>query len=598
MKVKSVNQTKKRLTIIKLAISMTDTETIELQIDKLALLKDDTAIDEILTSLYAKNYAHAQMLISTYIDTPTNNIAQRITTTEDDHSQQTIEPLPNTTKAEEKVENKQNVNTPVNYDALLNIDVNKVLENSIHLKTSHLEQDTLSHEKPKLKTDLIQRDTFFDDIEESTNETVTPSIKKEELKETIQDKPSKPVLQTDLIKKDTFFNDIQENTDEIITPSIRKEKLKETIQEKASKPVLQTDLIEKDTFFNDIQKSTDKIITPFIKKEELKETVQEKPSKPVLQTDLIEKDTFFNELEISQVPTSSHIKAKPIVEEIKPLEEEFQIDITPLIYQHKKAIEKVTQNEKNKPITTDHKDTIDTPSNKDTIRTTTKTKETVKIDKNTTTVVSAFTQSSPQRVDLKTTNEESRHIKPRQRSIASLHSSDYPPIKNIEQKLEHMNLRYPTEFASNEEYPSVQVWIETISTTGYSESDVENVILQIKELSQYNQAEAGQLLLITASTESQYAEFILARELYKGGIIQKNLIEAFNRINHLAIEKEYPEAICDLAQFYEKGIGTSVDTNLAKTLYEKAMELGITRAEGHVERLNKKQKGFFSRLIH
>lgn len=441
-----MNQTKKRLTIIKLAISMTDNETIELQIDKLALLKHDAAIDEILTSLNAKKYAQAQMLITTYIDTPTQSIAQETTAPEEDSNL-------DTTKVDKAIENKQNDNTPVNYDALLNIDVNKVLENSIQLKTSHVENEALSREKPQLETDLIQRDTFFDHIEEST--------------------------------------------DDIITPSIKKEEVKETIQEKA-----------------------------------------DKPNKPVLQTDLIEKDTFFTALEISQVPTpseSNHVKDEPdepIIEEIKPLEEAFKIDITPLIHEHKKAIEKVTQ-------------------------------------------------SSRSKVDIPSTN-----------------SSDYPPIKNIEQKLEHMNLRYPPVFYSNEAYPSVEVWIEKISTTGYSESDVENVILQIKELSQDNQAEAGQLLLITASTASQYAEFILARELYKGEMIQKNLIEAFNRIHHLAIEKKYPEAICDLAQFYEKGIGTSVDKVLAKTLYEEAMELGIARAQSHVERLSKKQKGFFSKLIN
>jgi len=65
-----MNQTKKRLAIIKLAISMTDTETIQLQVLKLGLLKTDSKMREILTLLNAHNYAQAQRLISNYIDSP------------------------------------------------------------------------------------------------------------------------------------------------------------------------------------------------------------------------------------------------------------------------------------------------------------------------------------------------------------------------------------------------------------------------------------------------------------------------------------------------------------------------------------------------
>ncbi|MEA1879368.1 MAG: hypothetical protein U9N11_01810 [Campylobacterota bacterium] len=513
-----MNQTKKRLTIIKLAISMTDTETIELQIDKLALLKSDQAMQDILTSLNAKNYAHAQMLITTYIDTPTQTILQRVSQPEEDKSTQKIEPLIDTPSVEE-VENKKDVNKAVNYDALLNIDIDKVLENSIQLKTSQMPQETFFNEKPELKTDLVQRDTFFDNMDNSPNEVSTPIIKKEEIKETIEEKPSKPILQTDLIEKDTFFNDIQENTEKISTPSIKNEDIKETLQVKT-------------------------------------------PIQPSFTID------------------------EPLVEEKKPLQEDFQIDITPPIHKHKKTIEKITQKEETKPIIDSSCEEIVEASIKD-------NEQTIEIKENSAVSVTATTKPHDKiEVNLSTGNTTTPDEDNKQKEL----NKNYPPIHNMAQKLEHMNLRYPTAFNTDEKYPSVEVWIEKISTTGYGESDVENVILQIKELSQRNQAEAGQLLLVTASTQSQYAEFILARELYKGDIIQKNLIEAFNRIHHLAVEKEYPEAMCDLAQFYEKGIGTSIDKVLAQTFYEQAMKLGITRAQGHFERLNKKQKGFFSRL--
>jgi len=72
-----MNQTKKRLSIIKLAISITDIETIQLQVLKLGLLKTDEKIQNIISMLQAENYAQAQGLITTYIETPTENVLQR-----------------------------------------------------------------------------------------------------------------------------------------------------------------------------------------------------------------------------------------------------------------------------------------------------------------------------------------------------------------------------------------------------------------------------------------------------------------------------------------------------------------------------------------
>ncbi|MGC9351725.1 MAG: hypothetical protein ACP5D3_07025, partial [Sulfurovum sp.] len=66
----------------------------------------------------------------------------------------------------------------------------------------------------------------------------------------------------------------------------------------------------------------------------------------------------------------------------------------------------------------------------------------------------------------------------------------------------------------------------------------------------------------------------------------------FHRIEQLA-KAEYPEAICDLAQFYEHGIGTKKNKKNAKSLYKKAMHFGIKRAQKHYERLNK-EGGLFS----
>lgn len=63
-----VNQIKKRLEIIKIAISMTDSETIRLQLLKLEPFEIDPKLDEIIDLLKMKNYAQAQYLITDYIN--------------------------------------------------------------------------------------------------------------------------------------------------------------------------------------------------------------------------------------------------------------------------------------------------------------------------------------------------------------------------------------------------------------------------------------------------------------------------------------------------------------------------------------------------
>ncbi|HHD79353.1 MAG TPA: sel1 repeat family protein, partial [Epsilonproteobacteria bacterium] len=166
-------------------------------------------------------------------------------------------------------------------------------------------------------------------------------------------------------------------------------------------------------------------------------------------------------------------------------------------------------------------------------------------------------------------------------------------ISYIDQKLKNMNNQYPPTQISHDTFPSVDAWLLKIANEGYSEAEVEAMIKKTEQLSQTNKSEAAQLLLVTAATQSKYAHFRLARALFKGEILQKNPAEAFTIINRLAVNDDYPEAICDLAQFYEKGIGISKDKKKAEALYKEAMDLGIQRAMDHYERLRKENKGIF-----
>jgi hypothetical protein len=131
----------------------------------------------------------------------------------------------------------------------------------------------------------------------------------------------------------------------------------------------------------------------------------------------------------------------------------------------------------------------------------------------------------------------------------------------------------------------VSDFIEFVSSHDYAESHIESVIARYQELKdQGNKAEAAQMLIAAATTESTFAQFMLARELFRGDVLQQNYPDAFTQINQLA-EEDYPEAICDLGQLYEYGIGIDKNKQHAMLLYEEAAEMGVERAQKHFERL-------------
>jgi len=177
-------------------------------------------------------------------------------------------------------------------------------------------------------------------------------------------------------------------------------------------------------------------------------------------------------------------------------------------------------------------------------------------------------------------------------------TSYYEAIPYIDQKLKNMQTQYPPLEEPEGSLSSVDAWLVKISNEGYTEKEVEEMISHIQTLSKKGEkAEAAQLLLISAATHSKYAQFMLARSLFKGDLLEKNLPEAFTLINRLAMDNEYAEAICDLGQLYENGIGIAKDKKRAETLYKEAMELGIKRAESHYERLHKANRGLLGRLF-
>ena len=465
-----MNQTKKRLSIINLAISITDIETIQLQILQLGPLRTDEKIQEIITTLKAENYAQAQGLITTYIETPMKEILQRTFQKEQEkrkvQDNNTIDEFNLFAKpgdnseittldfddmmalSDDVVEEKpKEVQKNIDFDSLLNIDKDDILPNNIKLNTSHTSSNTFWNEPEELnmQTDDIPKDTFFDteeDISKTTEETLIEELLTNDLPETTQNSIEE-ILEEELTKNEIIIQEtIKEPLEEIYT--------EEEIQEE------------------EIQ-------------EEKREDGEPEEAKDI--------ETF------EEAPREA-------LEELKPQKQDDEA-------------------EKNRK---------------------------------------------------------------------------YKAIPYIDQKFKNMHVQYPPVLETSESFDSVDAWLLQISNDGYSEEDIEAMIKKIDSLSVEHKEEASQLLLATAATESKYAQFRLARTLYKGEILQKNLPESFTLINRLATNDDYPEAICDLAQFYEYGIGIDTDKKKAELLYEEAMNLGIKRAMDHYERIRKQNSGIFSFL--
>jgi len=439
-----MNQTKKRLQIINIAISITDIETIQLQMLKLASLRSDAKLNEIVAGLQAQNYAQTQALIAKYIETPTDEIVQRISqddqeiidqfdlfvTTPEEPAEEETELFDFDSLTEEthvkREEPKPKTQQNIDFDNLLNLTADDVMPDNIELDISH-----------------TPKDDFF-----NTSAEGIPNTKESH-------------IDTDFIPKDDFFDTVEEQTT-VITETV-------------------TETIEKDDLFKDLVQDTEE------KNEALFEAPAESPE-----------------------------------------------ENGPVVYEEEEANEK--EKEKEEPAGSASR-TADDPA-------------------------------------------------------------VYKNIPYIDQKLKNMLTQYPPLLEAQESYDSVNNWLLKISNEGYREKEVEEVISHIGKLKGNNAiAEAAQLLLICGATESKYAQFMLARELFKGEILEKNLPEAFTLINRLAMDDDYPEAICDLAQFYENGVGIGKDRKKAEELYREAMELGVKRAASHYERLHTANKGLLGRLF-
>jgi hypothetical protein len=441
----NMNQTKKRLQIIKLAISIGDTETIQLQMLKLSPLKSDIKVQEILAGLQAENYAQTQALITEYIDTPIEEIIQRTTQNE-----------PATPEEEEAI----------------------------------IEEFDLFRVKPEKE-------------EEEVEEVLDLDLYTE--------KKHPPKKQEEEIDYDTLLN---LKSEDILSDNI---KIKQTVS------------AQEDDFFDHPDTYN--------------------------YTEVIEKDDFFEEVTAENPATDTHRNAlfrKQEEQEELLSEREYTTCSDEASQSYTSSLDEMLTLSPSEP---EPQSLTDSPK----------------------------TSEVPLRAK--------KHTDPAE-------AVSYDPIPYIDQKFKNMLTQYPPLETTDDTFSSVDAWLLKISKEGYTEKEIEETIAHIRKLSKKGaKAEAAQLLLISAATHSSYAQFMLARSLFKGDVLKKNLPEAFTIINRLAMDEDYPEAICDLAQLYENGIGITKDKKQAEMLYKEAMELGIQRAAAHYKRVHQANKSFFAKLF-
>ena len=174
-----------------------------------------------------------------------------------------------------------------------------------------------------------------------------------------------------------------------------------------------------------------------------------------------------------------------------------------------------------------------------------------------------------------------------------IHDEIYPPIPHIEQKFRQAFVLYPPNKDSEVWIEEVIKFLKNISSNSYTDTDVKKFLDEYTfYVEKGDMARAAQVLLLAAASDSKYAQFILAREMFNGRVLKRDLKKSYTVMKFLA-SKHYPDAICDLAQFYEYGIGVPKDKKTAVKLYEKAFELGVDRATKHIDRI-KESGGLFS----
>ncbi len=514
-----------RFEIVRLAVKMADHETVAIQAKKLRDISLDEDLNEIIVLLENKNYRQALFLMKGYVNSLDDSFFH----------EPISRPTSKKPKAPEPPQATQNLfdmmqphsNQTINLDDMLRM-------------TEESAEETVEYRKAEYTADTY--------IAEAKEEVEKNESHLDIYKNRAENKKVKP------------FEDVAE--EELIDMQGRT-----TMSEVLSDPLPRT--VEQY-----IPNTEPEIENPAIPKEELAEGVG-------FEEDILE--VTKPDMEISAEATAEYDTAVSTMAEGTVSDREKNIpDHTPnkeMLFDTEAEIE-TTQEQAGKDLLPDLSDTTREVSVES-------VKSQAVVEKIAVPPVSPIVKE----IDISQEHDsEEERLKAKRKADYTKENRRYPPISYIDQKFRNMRHQFPQTAESEEGIADeVTTLLKQVATQGYTENDIYEAIHFFQEKkAEGKMAEAAQMLLLAAASESKYAQLLLARELFKGEVLKVDYPESFTQINRLA-EHDYPEAICDLAQLYEYGYGIKKDKKTAQLLYEEAAEMGVARAQKHVERFSGKK---------
>ncbi len=536
-----------RFEIIRLAVKMADHETIAVQAKKLSGLSLDKDLNEIIALLESRNYRQALFLMKGYIHSLDDSFFDT--------------PTPKKQKVQEAAHETQNLfdmmqpqtSKTINLDDMLRMTEESAEESVRYSEPLHTAEKYVAQAKQEVEKNEAYLDIHKNRVE---NKTVKPFEESEV--ESLVD-----IAGTVVTERSTYIEEAseeQEREEEPFSETVTSEEILESVESKE----MVDSLLSEESLDKPEEVSTERLSMEdiHVEREEIEAVnpqtdLQDEPENE----DEVESEerTLENTLEsISQEPVESLLN---VLEE----QEEDQSDLN--VIEEKEPDLKAENNEVER--TLEEKSPLEelSPSG-----------------------VSSVVKKAETLQESKAEEHEAKTLEIKRKEDYSKDNRRYPPISYIDQKFRNMRHQFP-QIAESENgiIDEVKQLLKQMATQGYTEKDIMDAISFFqKKKAEENLAEAAQMLLLAAASESKYAQLLLARELFKGEVLKTDYPESFTQINRLA-EHDYPEAICDLAQLYEYGYGIKKDKKTAQLLYEEAAEMGVERAQKHVERLSRKR---------
>ncbi len=569
-----------RFEIVRLAVKMADHETIRVQAKKLRDLSLDEDLNEIIGLLESRNYRQGLYLMKGYMSSLDDSFFD--TTPTPPSKPKKPEPQPESQNLFDMMQPKST--QTINLDDML-----RMTEESASETISYQEEETLSESYISQAKEEVQKNEAYLNIHKNRVENKTIMHASKELHQPTETLYNPLDEQVEVIQtpepKETHPTPQVETPTSIIEETVNNDiPLEEDIPVKAS--VIEQPIVE--SLDTPITVPSDKPAT-----EMTEETPTESPADSLEET-VVETSDGIAAIQAETIDTPStpiHAETSEREESIPSNDTAQEVDISETISEEVLTDEPHISIKENVPQEEIHNEETEAEKPLPT--------EAIEPEASPTEIVAAE-EAEIKEIDIalakpeKTVSEESTELT--KKPEAEKDHRRYPPISYIDQKFRNMRHQFPQVEPITEISNDVKLFLKQIATKGYTENDIKETITEFqKKKSAGEKAEAAQLLLIAAASESKYAQLLLARELFKGEVLVADYPESFTQINRLA-EHDYPEAICDLAQLYEYGYGIKKDKKTAILLYQEAAEMGVPRAQKHVERLTSK-KGLLGSLF-